>query len=141
MPAFQKSHIFNTALAKGVHNLAAGQATEPLAIALCTSAPGSYLTTLDTMDSSVSVADISVNIASMQFHAGDAEGSVRLKLEDITYSPALSPYVDVRYIVLYNKSAGNAIIGWWDYGSQIRLNQGESITIDFDDANGVLKID
>jgi hypothetical protein len=29
------------------------------------------------------------------------------------------------------------LIAWWDNGSAIDLADGESVTIDFDDANGV----
>lgn len=37
-----------------------------------------------------------------------------------------------RYVVLYDDTAvGNNLIGWWDYGSSITLNAGETFTVDF----------
>ena len=45
----------------------------------------------------------------------------------------------VRYAVLYNATSGG-LIGFWDYGSAITLNTGETLTVDFDDAAGVLTL-
>jgi len=46
-----------------------------------------------------------------------------------------------RYAVLYNASAGNnELIGFWDYGSEVTLADGDSFTVDFDPSAGVLTI-
>jgi hypothetical protein len=37
-----------------------------------------------------------------------------------------------RYVILYNDTATNdPLIGWWDYGSSITCNDGETFTVDF----------
>lgn len=39
-----------------------------------------------------------------------------------------------RYVILYNDtpiSPADPLIGWWDYGSNITLNIGETFTVDF----------
>jgi hypothetical protein len=36
-----------------------------------------------------------------------------------------------RYVYLYNK-ASDALIGFWDYGASITMQDGESVEIDFD---------
>lgn len=46
-----------------------------------------------------------------------------------------------RYVALYNStSATHPLIGWLDLGSPITLNNGESLTLDFDNTNGVFTL-
>jgi hypothetical protein len=45
-----------------------------------------------------------------------------------------------RYVVLYNSSASNKVVGSYDYGSSITLNDTETFTVDFDGTNGVLTL-
>ena len=41
-----------------------------------------------------------------------------------------------RYVVLYNDtSASDSLIAWWDYGSAVSLNTGESFTVKFNNAS------
>ena len=46
-----------------------------------------------------------------------------------------------RYVTLYNDTQTNdPLIGFYDYGSTVTLNVGESFTADFDQVNGVLSV-
>lgn len=52
-------------------------------------------------------------------------------LTGTTADPAFGPF---RYVVLYNDtptSPADPLIAWWDYGSSISINNGETFTIDF----------
>jgi len=47
-----------------------------------------------------------------------------------------------RYAVLYDDThANDALISYWDYGSSITLQIGETFTVDLDGTNGVLTLE
>lgn len=48
-----------------------------------------------------------------------------------------------RYAVLYDDtptSPADPLIAWWDYGSSITLNSGETFTVAFDATNGIFQL-
>ena len=67
-------------------------------------------------------------------------GLYKLILVDLvlTASGTVGPF---RYVVLYNDTAGSKqLIGWYDNGSAATLGNGDTFTIDFSAANGVIQI-
>lgn len=43
-----------------------------------------------------------------------------------------------RYVVLYNSTpAAGPLISWWDYGSAVTLNSGDTFTVGVDTTNGI----
>ena len=72
-------------------------------------------------------------------------GTYKLVLADpATWTAAGGTIGPFRYAVLYNETGGAAatrpVIGWWDYGSEITLQIGETFKVDFDAGTGVLTI-
>jgi len=50
---------------------------------------------------------------------------------DVTITATAGGIGPFRYVLLYDDTAANdQLIGYWDYGSSITLNEGESFTID-----------
>lgn len=67
-------------------------------------------------------------------------GTYSLIADDLVFTATNGTIGPLRYAVLYNDSADDKLIGWWDYGSSITLSDGETLTIDWDATNGILSI-
>ena len=68
-------------------------------------------------------------------------GTYKLVLSDVVFTAAGGTFGPFRYAVWYNDtptSPADPLIGWWDYGSSISVLDGETFTVDFDAALGVI---
>lgn len=145
MATFNKLNGFVEHLAEKVHNLGSDQIT----VALSNTAPGSESTPPTGATANCILANVTqiayTNLSSRNVttvSSAQTTGTYKLTLQDLTLTAtgAVGPF---RYVYLYNDTAtspADALIGYYDYGSSISLASGESLTINFDDANGVLTI-
>lgn len=73
--------------------------------------------------------------------SAQTSGTYKLVLGDVVFTAAGGTIGPFRYAVLYNDTAPNdELIAFWDYGSAITLNSGETFTVDFDASAGVLTL-
>lgn len=135
MATFNKFNSFVEALAEKVHNLGSDQ----LVVALTNSAPLATNTQLSDI-TQISYTNLSSrNITTST--SSQTSGTYKLVLTDLVLTSTGGTTGPFRYVVLYNDTATNdELIGYYDYGSALTLNAGETLTIDFDASNGVLTI-
>ena len=144
MAAFTKVNDFVEHLAEGAHDLD----THQLTVALSNTAPGSEGSdpTADGNGLLANVTEISYTDCSSRnitlTSSSQTGGTYKLVLQDLvlTSSGTVGPF---RYVYIYNDGTAvlaNPLIGVYDYGASITLNNTETLTINFDDANGVLTI-
>jgi hypothetical protein len=135
MATFNKFNAFAENVAEGVHNLASNQ----LRIALTNTAPvaaNSVLTDL----TEITYTNLSARNVTTSSSA-QTGGVYKLTCADLVLTASGGSVGPFRYVVLYNDTAaGDPLIGWFDYGSSITLASGETLTVDFDQANGVLTL-
>jgi hypothetical protein len=64
-------------------------------------------------------------------------------LADLTVTASGGSVGPFQYLYIYNDtvtSPADPILGYYDYGSALTLNDGDSFTFNFDDSNGVIQL-
>lgn len=133
--AFNKFNSFTEAIAEKVHNLGA----DTLEVALTNTAPVNTNTILANI-TQISYTNLNARTVTVS-GSSQTSGVYKLTVTDKTLTSTGGSTGPFRYVVLFNQTATNdELIGWYDYGSSITLGDGESLLLNFDDANGVLTI-
>jgi hypothetical protein len=133
--SFTKVQPFVEALAEKKHNLGSDQ----IVVALSNSAT-------DATDAVLAdITEISyTNLSSRNITTSSSAqtgGTYKLVLDDLVLTASGGSVGPFRYATLYNDTATNDdLIGFYDYGSSITLQSGETLTLDFDGSNGVIQI-
>lgn len=72
--------------------------------------------------------------------SAQTSGTYKLVITDVVFT-ASGSFGPFRYAVLYSDTSTNdKLILWWDYGSGITMQSGDTFTVDFDASNGVIQI-
>ena len=137
MASFAKFQPFVEQLAEGIHDLGA----DSLVLALTNSAPSAANSQLSdiTEISYTNLSSRALTVAS----SSQTGGTYKLVINDIVLTASGGPVGPFRYVVIYNSSTAgpsNALIGYYDYGSNLTLNDGDTLTVNFDGTNGVLSL-
>lgn len=139
MATFNKFNSFVEDLAEGVHNLQTGALT----VALCASAnaPVATNTVLANL-TQISYTNLSSRLLTVATSA-QTSGTYKLVVNDLVLTASGGSVAPFRYVVIYNDtptSPTDPLIGWYDYGSDLTLANGETLTLDFDNVNGLLTL-
>jgi hypothetical protein len=135
MATFNKVNSFVEAVAEKVHNLG----SDTLTIALTNTAHTSSWTRLSDL-TQISYTNLSTRVITTTSSA-QTSGTYKLVLTDLVLTSSGGTTGPFRYVYIYNDTATNdELIGYYDYGSSLTLQDGDTFTIDFDGTNGVLTI-
>jgi hypothetical protein len=135
MAVFNKFNPFVEAVAEKVHNLGSDQLTLALTNTSPTSANSVLADITQITYTNLSTRNLTTSASSQ------TAGLYKLVVNDITLTSTGGSTGPFRYLVVYNSTAaGGPLIGWYDYGSSLTLNSGESLAVDFDGTNGLLTI-
>src|SRR5580704_11624952 len=71
----------------------------------------------------------------------DTSGTYKLVLSAVNFVASGGAIAQFRYAVLYNSTAASGnLIGWWDYGAEVNLTNGNMFTVALDQTNGVFTL-
>jgi hypothetical protein len=144
MASFNKVNDF---VANAVHNM--DLASDQIAIALSNTAPSSESSDPSADGNGIlgNVTEISYTNASSRSvttsSSSQTSGVYKLVLADVTVTASGGNVGPFRYIYIFDDtvtSPADPLIGYYDYGSSLTLNDGDSFTTDFSAANGVLQL-
>lgn len=135
MATFSKIDKFVEAVAEKKHDLGSDQ----LVIALTNTAHTSTWGELSDL-TEVSYTNLSTrNITTIS--SAQTSGTYKLTLTDLVLTSSGGTTGPFQYIYVYNDtSTNNDLIGYYDNGSAVTLNDGDTFTIDFDGTNGFLTL-
>ena len=131
MVAFNKFENFVNDLCNKIHDL---DGTDTLEIYLSNAAPSASLDLVKadlaeiTNENGYAAPQDTTNTGS------ESGGTFTVASTDIVITASGGSFGPFRYVVLQNTTPGSPLdplIGWWDYGSSITVNDGETFTVDF----------
>jgi hypothetical protein len=136
MATFNKFNSFVEVAVEG-----ANLGSDTFKVALTNTAPtagNSVLTDLTLASGAPANLD---NVTLTTTSSSQTSGTYKLVLQDktMTASGTVGPF---QYIVIYDDtvtSPADPLVGYYDYGSAITLNSGDSFTVNFDETNGFIQ--
>ena len=131
MATYNKFNQFVEDLAHKVHDLS----SDTLTVALCAAANAPVATNSVLADlTEIAYTNLSSRVITTST-SGQTTGTYDLVLNDLTLTASGGSVAAFRYVVIYNDTPvapADPLIGWFDYGSDLTLADGESLTIDFE---------
>ena len=138
MASFNKFNAFVADLANKVHNLG----SDTLKIMLTDAAPVATNTVKSHIaeiaaGNGYAAGGGAVTITS----SAQLGGTYKLVGSNVTFTAAGGAIAQFRYAVIYNSTPANGnLIGWWDYGSEVNVTNGNSFQVQLDPVNGILQL-
>ena len=144
MATFNKVNDF---VKNAVHNM--DLESDQIVVALSNTAPSAEGTNPTTDGNGVlaNVTEISYTNCSTRnvttSSSTQTSGTYKLVLDDITLTASGGDVGPFRYVYIYDDTVAtpaDPLIGYYDYGLSLTLNDGDSFTLDFSATDGVIQI-
>ena len=128
MASFVKFEVFSENLSEKVHNLD----SDTLAIYLTNTAPTVATNAVKADLAEIATGNGYTGSQDTQNSTSRSGGTTSVIGVDVVITASGGTVGPFRYVVLCNTTAASSpLIGYWDYGSSITLQSGETFTTDF----------
>lgn len=140
MAAYNKFNQFTSDLCNGVHNFG----TASFKVLLTNTAPVATNQIKGDITEIAAGNGYTAGGASCTVAVSTASGTAKVTVSnDPVFTASGGSIGPFRYAVVYNDtqtSPAKPLVSWFDYGSAITLLTGETLTIDFDQTNGLFTV-
>lgn len=143
MAAYNKFNQFTEDLTRGVHNFSSGGQT--FKIILSNTAPvatNSIYSDVSTNEVANGGGYTTGGITSAMSDS-TASGVEKVLATNVTWTGSGGGMGPFRYVIIYNFTATTPLkplVSWYDYGSSVTLNSGDTFTVSFDGTNGFFTV-
>jgi hypothetical protein len=142
--AYNKFYPFTQALASGNHNFNGGSYHLMLSNSIYSNTANSYVGGTASLQAqeipagnNYPAGGPSITVSMVQNNTpGSANTKIMTTDLTIVATGTVGPF---QYSALYG-GTGNGAVGWFDIGGQVTLNIGDTITLNFDQANGLMQV-
>jgi len=134
MASFNKFQQFVQDLAEKVHNLS----SDTLKVYLSNAAPSASADAIKTDLAEIATGNGYAGAVDTQNTGAEASGTYTLTGTKVVVTASGGTVGPFQYVALYNDtptSPVDPLIGWWDYGSALTLNDGESFSVKFNSSD------
>ena len=141
MATFNKFEQFVEDVAHKVHDLE----TDTLKVMLTNAAPSASLDAVlaDLTEIAAGNGYSAGGTQATQSSSGQTSGTYMLVVGDVTFTASGGSIAAFRYAVIYNDTPtapADPLIGWWDYGAEVTITDGNSFLVDVSAVNGILQL-
>ena len=129
MAAYNKFNVFPTDLTNAKHDFS----SHTYKVLLTNTAPVATNAVKGDLTEIAAGNGYTAGGAATTITKSNSSGTESVKGTNVTFTASGGSIGPFRYVVLYNDtqtSPNKPLVGWWDYGSSISLNSGETFTVD-----------
>lgn len=128
MATYTKFQDFSEQLCRGVHNFG----SHTFKVMLTLTAPAATNTVKADLTEIAGGNGYTAGGTASTIGISESGGTTTVTASDVTFTASGGAIANFRYAVLYNDtSASDNLVAFWDYGSTVTLNSGDSFTVDF----------
>lgn len=139
MATYNKFNIFTVNLVNGVHNFT----TDSIKVMLSNTLPTASNAVLTDITEITAHNGYSAGGTASTMTVSTSSGTAKVVGSNVVFTASGGTIGPFEYVVLYDATPASPLkplVAWWDYGSAITLNAGETFTVSFDGTNGIFQI-
>ena len=145
MAAYNKISCFVSDIVHGIHVLTTSSTLKFMLLSTSDPPTSTWFTTTDSTGQLATSNGYSTGGSSAQITTStQTAGTFKLIASNVVWTASsanstagIGPF---QYVLGYEPTAAQNVIMWYDYGSAVTLNPGETFTVSFDPSSGVFQI-